>query len=579
MLIENTSLPELSKDEKEKINNFFNKAISVIPKEEQNIAQINYVRQILQYGVGVHHSGLLPILKEIIEILYFHGLIKILLATTSFSIGLNMPTRTVVFTSLEKYHEGKNQMINSSEFLQMCGRAGRRGIDEFGNIFILYTHPPSKNEEGKLKKILAGQGNDLESRFRLSYRIILSFYHRNLKDIKEFFKESFHESHNIERKPERLKEIKKLKNEINAKNKIKCIKPNEKNKNEESNISYKYLDIEESHIAQLISNINKYDALNNKIYNNEKIIEYLKNNPGTILQIKNNSNNTINKLHKKDLVMLINILNLKEEKKLWCLTITSFGDNNPNKSNGNSNPNSFDKDKDNESKENETKENETNKDFLKNLKNKGTYKEYKYKYLMLNQIDIIEIYEKPKVTNLEQFYKDDKINNYFDITEKGYYYFKVNDKSLYQALKWLYRVIYNNFPKKSNDIQPKNKNTKRKIQTNHNVELKKVKVLDCQKIINGNKADFRAKKKLKEEIISNCCIQCPLYPNHINIYGEICKIKEKITEIKNEIIKGEKQETYKIFNKRLDLLLKLNYIKNNDKDIENINVINNKIKI
>ena len=579
MLIENTSLPELSKDEKEKINNFFNKAISVIPKEEQNISQINYVRQILQYGVGVHHSGLLPILKEIIEILYFHGLIKILLATTSFSIGLNMPTRTVVFTSLEKYHEGKNQMINSSEFLQMCGRSGRRGIDEFGNIFILYTHPPSKNEEGKLKKILAGQGNDLESRFRLSYRIILSFYHRNLKDIKEFFKESFHESHNIERKPERLKEIKKLKNEINAKNKIKCIKPNEKNKNEESNISYKYLDIEESHIAQLISNINKYDALNNKIYNNEKIIEYLKNNPGTILQIKNNSNNTINKLHKKDLVMLINILNLKEEKKLWCLTITSFGDNNPNKSNGNSNPNSFNKDKDNESKENETKENETNKDFLKNLKNKGTYKEYKYKYIMLNQIDIIEIYEKPKVTNLEQFYKDDKINNFFDITEKGYYYFKVNDKSLYQALKWLYRVIYNNFPKKSNDIQPKNKNTKRKTQNNHNVELKKVKVLDCQKIINGNKADFRAKKKLKEEIISNCCIQCPLYPNHINIYGEICKIKEKITEIKNEIIKGEKQETYKIFNKRLDLLLKLNYIKNNDKDIENINVINNKIKI
>ena len=157
MLIENTSLPELSKDEKEKVNNFFNKAISVIPKEEQNISQINYVKQILQYGVGVHHSGLLPILKEIIEILYFHGLIKILLATTSFSIGLNMPTRTVVFTSLEKYHEGKNQMINSSEFLQMCGRAGRRGIDEFGNIFILYTHPPSKNEEGKLKKILAGK--------------------------------------------------------------------------------------------------------------------------------------------------------------------------------------------------------------------------------------------------------------------------------------------------------------------------------------------------------------------------------------------------------------------------------------
>ena len=582
MLIENTSLPELSKDEKEKVNNFFNKAISVIPKEEQNISQINYVKQILQYGVGVHHSGLLPILKEIIEILYFHGLIKILLATTSFSIGLNMPTRTVVFTSLEKYHEGKNQMINSSEFLQMCGRAGRRGIDEFGNIFILYTHPPSKNEEGKLKKILAGQGNDLESKFRLSYRIILSFYHRNLKNIKEFFKESFHESHNIERKPERLKEIKKLKKEINDKNKIKCNKCIVKSKEDQSLLYCKYIDIEDSPIAELICNINKYDSINKKIYNNEKILEYLKNNPGTILQIKNSSNNTINKLHKQDLVMFINILNLKDEKRIWCLTITSFGDNMQNKPNGNSNSNSFNKDKD---KDNESKENEIIKDIFKFIKNKGTYKEYKYKYLILNPSDIIEIYEKPKVSNLEQFYKNDKINNFFDITEKGYYYFKVNDKSLYQALKWLYRVIYNNFPKKSNDIQPKNKNSKNRIKNNnHNLELKKVKILDCQKIINmgnENKAVFHEKKKLKEEIKKNCCRQCPLYPNHINIYGEICKIKGKIFEIQSEIIKGEKQETYKIFNKRLDLLMKLNYIQNNDKDIghskksENPNNINN----
>ena len=577
MLIKNLS--ELPKEEKEKVNNFFNKAISVIPKEEQNISQINYVRQILQYGVGVHHSGLLPILKEIIEILYFHGLIKILLATTSFSIGLNMPTRTVVFTTLEKYHEGRNQMINSSEFLQMCGRAGRRGIDEFGNIFILYTHPPSKNEEANLKKILAGQGNDLESKFRLSYRIILSFYHRNLKDIKEFFKESFHESHNIERKPERLKEINKLKKEINEKNKIKCNKCLMQNKKEEKFSNYKFFDIEDSPIAELISNINKYDSINNKIYNNEKIFEYLKNNPGTILQVKNNSNNAIDKFHKLDLVMLINILNLKEEKKLWCLTITSYEDNKQNKSNGNSNSNSFNKDKDNESKENEIVKNG------KAMKNKGTYKEYKYKYLLLNANDIIEIYENPKVFKLEQFYIDDKINSFIDITEKGYYYFKNNDKSLYQVLKWLYRVIYNNFPKKSNDIQPKIKNNKKKIPKNtHNLELKKVKVLNYQKIINminGNKVEFHEKKKLKEIIKNSFCRQCSLYPNHINIYGEICKIKEKIICIKNEIIKGEKQETYKIFNKRLDLLKKLNYIQNNDKDIdfsgksENINSINN----
>ena len=60
-------------------------------------------------GIGIHHSGLLPILKEIIEILYSKGLIKILFATTSFSIGLNMPTRTVVFTDIYKYNDKKKK--------------------------------------------------------------------------------------------------------------------------------------------------------------------------------------------------------------------------------------------------------------------------------------------------------------------------------------------------------------------------------------------------------------------------------------------------------------------------------------
>ena len=59
----------------------------------------------LPLGIGVHHAGLLPIVKEIVEILYSKGLLKILFATTSFSIGLNMPTRTVVFTEIMKFNE------------------------------------------------------------------------------------------------------------------------------------------------------------------------------------------------------------------------------------------------------------------------------------------------------------------------------------------------------------------------------------------------------------------------------------------------------------------------------------------
>lgn len=67
----------------------------------------------LPHGIGVHHAGLLPILKETIEILYSKGLIKVLFATTSFSIGLNMPTRTVVFTEIEKFNDEKKVILSS----------------------------------------------------------------------------------------------------------------------------------------------------------------------------------------------------------------------------------------------------------------------------------------------------------------------------------------------------------------------------------------------------------------------------------------------------------------------------------
>ena len=561
MLLKNNNIPEISNEEREKINNFFNVTISSLPSQEQKIPQINYIRQLLQYGIGVHHSGLLPILKELIEILYYHGHIKILFATTSFSIGLNMPTRTVVFISLYKYNERKSQMLNSSEFLQMCGRAGRRGIDEYGNIFIVYTYPPGKNEVKRFKKILIGQGNDLESKFRLTYRIVLSFYHRNLKNIKDFFTESFHESFNVERKPERLKEINKLKEEIRNKNGIKCLKNKKKN-----NYGYEneiICDIEESPISKLICNTNRYDSINKQIFNNEKIIEYLNKNPGTILKVKNNSNTSINKLFKSDLVMLINILCLQDKKKLWCITITSHEDSKKNNTNDNSNHSS------NNKEDSKSKEQEQMDPIL--LKNKGRYKEYKYKYLVLDFSDIIEIYEKPK-PNIESCFKEDKINNCFDISDKGYYYFKNDVKYIYLALRLFYREIINFFPKKANDIRTKKSKSKINI---HNTEVKKVRILDCQKIIDyktENKDIFREKKILYEKIKNNYCYQCQYYQKHLLIYKEVSTIKEKINKLIEEIKKGEQKETFKLFNKRLGLLKELNYIETDDNEIlENIN--------
>ena len=92
--------------------------------------------EFLQQGIGIHHGGLLPIIKEVTEILFQEGKIKILFSTETFSMGLNMPARTVVFTNVRKFDGETFRWIGGGEYIQMSGRAGRRGIDDKG-IWIL----------------------------------------------------------------------------------------------------------------------------------------------------------------------------------------------------------------------------------------------------------------------------------------------------------------------------------------------------------------------------------------------------------------------------------------------------------
>ena len=93
-------------DEKRLVEEVFNNAIDLLSDEDKKLPQINTVLPLLKKGVGIHHSGLLPIIKETIEILFGEGLIKALFATETFSMGLNMPARTVLFTAARKF-DGK----------------------------------------------------------------------------------------------------------------------------------------------------------------------------------------------------------------------------------------------------------------------------------------------------------------------------------------------------------------------------------------------------------------------------------------------------------------------------------------
>jgi ATP-dependent RNA helicase DOB1 len=113
--------------------------------------QTQYLIKLLMKGIGYHHSGLVHPLKEIQEILFSQGLIKILFATETFSVGVNMPTRCVIFTELTKYDGTRNDFryLNTSEYLQMAGRAGRRGKDTEGTVIYLPLKQPPKCVEMK----------------------------------------------------------------------------------------------------------------------------------------------------------------------------------------------------------------------------------------------------------------------------------------------------------------------------------------------------------------------------------------------------------------------------------------------
>src|SRR3954463_4495938 len=88
------------------ITQIFVNAIDSLSDDDKKLPQVENILPLLKRGIGIHHGGLLPILKEVIEILFQDGLIKILFATETFSIGLNMPAKTVVFTAVTKF-DGK----------------------------------------------------------------------------------------------------------------------------------------------------------------------------------------------------------------------------------------------------------------------------------------------------------------------------------------------------------------------------------------------------------------------------------------------------------------------------------------
>ncbi|KAL6940184.1 ATP-dependent RNA helicase mtr4 [Hanseniaspora vineae] len=160
-----------TEEERDALTKIFNNAIELLPEQDRELPQIKHILPLLRRGIGIHHSGLLPILKEVIEILFQEGFLKVLFATETFSIGLNMPAKTVVFTGVRKWDGTQMRWVSGGEYIQMSGRAGRRGLDDRGVVIMMIDE---KMEPQVAKGMVKGQADRLDSAFHLGYNMILN---------------------------------------------------------------------------------------------------------------------------------------------------------------------------------------------------------------------------------------------------------------------------------------------------------------------------------------------------------------------------------------------------------------------
>ena len=142
-------------------------------REYINIPEYHFIIKCLKRGVGFHHAGMIPIFKEIIEIMYSKKKIKILIATETFAVGLNMPTKTVIFTSLYKYNGHVMRLLEGHEYTQMAGRAGRRNIDTRGYIIHL-NNLFEMPETITYKHLIHTPPKVIKSRFKIGIPFIMN---------------------------------------------------------------------------------------------------------------------------------------------------------------------------------------------------------------------------------------------------------------------------------------------------------------------------------------------------------------------------------------------------------------------
>ena len=148
------------------------------------------MRDLVERGIAFHHAGMLPSLKEVIEQLFTSRLLKMIFTTETFALGINMPARSVIFDELEKFYGNGFRTLTTRDFYQMAGRAGRRGLDPEGFVFVRVD--PRDVAFPELQRILYGKPELVHSQLNTAYATLLNLFRDLGSNLIEIYPRTFH---------------------------------------------------------------------------------------------------------------------------------------------------------------------------------------------------------------------------------------------------------------------------------------------------------------------------------------------------------------------------------------------------
>lgn len=273
-------------------------------QEYLHLPEYQNMVQLLRKGVGMHHAGLMPVLREMVELLFARGFIKILFCTETMSVGINLPVKTTIFTEVSKYDGVSNRILLGHEYTQAAGRAGRLGLDTVGHVIHL-NNLFRDCEPTNYRTMMKGAPQTLTSKFKISYNLLLNLIDIGDTDLIDFSRKSMLTNEIDSELGDLLARINQLQNgacvsgQFQTRTPIEAIEEyydlcdkkqtavNKKRKDIERQIQtivdqYKYLEQDKIVLKKAIERRSELVRLQSQFDNTEK---YIDNNVKAILQL------------------------------------------------------------------------------------------------------------------------------------------------------------------------------------------------------------------------------------------------------------------------------------------------------